>query len=89
MKQEDARCAQSIQMIFVLHLEKTLYGKFFNGVRVAHTTLYPLEKRKQQLGLYGRGFQPVGHGPVVGHSSFFSGPWSINENESNMYNIYV
>ena len=36
-----------------------------------------------------RGFQPMGHGPVVGHSGFFSGPWSINQNESNMYNIYV
>ena len=37
------------------------------------------------------GVQPMGHGPVVGHSGFFSGPWSINQNESNMYNtsIYV
>ena len=31
----------------------------------------------------------MGHGPVVGHNGFFSGPWSINQNESNMYNIYV
>ena len=36
-----------------------------------------------------RGFQLMGHGPVVGYSGFFSGPWSINQNESNMYNIYV
>ena len=28
----------------------------------------------------------MGHGPVVGHSGFFSGPQSINQNESNMYN---
>ena len=28
----------------------------------------------------------MGHGPVVGHSGFFSGPRSINQNESNMYN---
>ena len=32
---------------------------------------------------YDSGFQPVGHGPVVGHSSVFSGPQSINQNESN------
>ena len=40
-------------MIFVLHLEKRLYGKFFNGVWMVYTILNPLEKRKQQLGLYG------------------------------------
>ena len=32
---------------------------------------------------YNSGFQPVGHGLVVGHSSVFSGPQSINQNESN------
>ena len=29
---------------------------------------------------YSIGFQ------FVGHSGFFSGPWSIDQNESNMYN---
>ena len=44
---------QSIQVSFVLHLKKTLYGKFLNRVCVAYTILNLLEKRKQQLGLYG------------------------------------
>ena len=39
--------------------------------------------------LYYRGFQPMGHGPVVGHSGIFSGPRSINQNKSNMYNICI
>ena len=38
---------------------------------------------------YAGGFQHMGHGPVVGHSVFFSGPRSINQNESNMYNICI
>ena len=35
------------------------------------------------------GFQPVDHGPVVGHSGVFSGPQSINQNETNMYNEVI
>ena len=31
----------------------------------------------------GNGFQPVSHGPVVGHGAVFSGPQNINQNGRN------
>ena len=50
LEQEDVEFdTQSIQVIFVLHLKKTLYDKFFNGVRVACTILNSLEKESNSL----------------------------------------
>ena len=54
LKQKDASLILRLfKFFFVLYLEKTLNGNFFNGVRVAYTILHPPEKRKQQLGFYG------------------------------------
>ena len=30
---------------------------------------------------YTRGFQPMGHGPVVGHGAVFSGPQSLTRKQ--------
>ena len=68
---------------------KSTIGTFTEKKAMAPTNIMAEFKK---IGIFplDQGFST--YGPwlsIVGHSGFFSGPWSINQNESNIYNIYV